>query len=205
MGLDACVYCDCVEKGLLKIPHPLPHLLFIDETGCPSTAPDDEAQDLHYEWTCKHPCPHQDFVLIHQWLGNISLVALIRQTLEKISKHPSTEFPIIWSKVIYSGSHCGDFLTHDDVCQLQKELSYLSHLKNLTDEDIKDLCGGRAIFGKFILMHEFKLKSKEALKAHYSALFDEFLAHLKELVQSSLAVDKPIFFASIYLLLLSNY
>ncbi len=29
MGLDASVYCDCVETGRLHTPHPLPHLLFI--------------------------------------------------------------------------------------------------------------------------------------------------------------------------------
>lgn len=194
MGLDACVYCDCVEKELFKIPHPLPHLLLVDEAGCLCIASGNEAeQNLHEEWNWKHPCPYEDFVLIHHRLGNISLVDLIRHMMKAISKHPSSEFPIIWSKAIYSGCHCGDFLTNDDVYQLQKELSLLTYPENLTDEDIKDLCGGRAIFGEFILMHEFKLKNKGALKTQYLALFAEFFAHLKELMQSSLAVNKPIF------------
>lgn len=35
MGLDALVYCDCVEKGRLRIPHPFPKLLYTEENGSP--------------------------------------------------------------------------------------------------------------------------------------------------------------------------
>ena len=35
MGLDAVVFCDCVEKNRLKSPHPYPGLLYISPNGSP--------------------------------------------------------------------------------------------------------------------------------------------------------------------------
>lgn len=42
MGLDACVYCDCVERGKLQTLHPYPELLFVTESGRPEVNSDDE-------------------------------------------------------------------------------------------------------------------------------------------------------------------
>jgi hypothetical protein len=37
MGLDAVVFCDCVETNRLKVPHPFPKLLYVESHGSPKT------------------------------------------------------------------------------------------------------------------------------------------------------------------------
>src|SRR6266513_2440335 len=73
MGLDAFVYCDCIERGRLLVPHPFPHLLKVGEDGSPfidSTLP--EYYEPHNRWESDRPCPHHDFLLLHQWISNVS-------------------------------------------------------------------------------------------------------------------------------------
>jgi len=33
MGLGAIVYCDCYEKGRVRVPPPQPELVYVDATG----------------------------------------------------------------------------------------------------------------------------------------------------------------------------
>lgn len=169
MGLDAFVYCDCVEKGRLAISHPLPDLLFIDETGYPNIS-SDKSRDiaLHDAWEAKHPCPHERFRLLKHRLGNVWLVELIREALRQISANPLSDFPTLWSKVIYSETHTGDFLRNQDVLRLSEELVQLN----------------RALSKK---------EQYSSLKEKMSFL-KEFVAKLEELIQASLAVRKPIAF-----------
>lgn len=35
MGLDAVVFCDCVETKRLEVPHPFPNLLCVESNGSP--------------------------------------------------------------------------------------------------------------------------------------------------------------------------
>lgn len=136
MGINAVVYCDDVEKGRLRIPHPLPHLLFIDETGCPNIS-SDNPQDiyLHDQWEGKSPCPHKHFWLVERWLGNASLIDRIRELVERVAEEPLLEYPILWSKVIYNGLHSGDFLRIEEVSHLDNELNRLRKVESISGDD----------------------------------------------------------------------
>lgn len=152
MSLNAIVYCDCVERQRLKVPHPLPELLFIDDTGYPnirSSNPRDE--DLHDRWEAQSPCSHEHFRLVEHWLGNVESVGEIRQYLEQLTEGRSIEYPILASKVIYNGSHSGDFLAVDEVLRLGDEIVLLRKIEkpsaDATQWDdflskLEDLVGG---------------------------------------------------------------
>jgi hypothetical protein len=140
MGLNAVVYCDCIENGRVSIPHPRPDLLFIDEKGAPdisSTNPLDI--EMHERWESLRPCQHEHFWLIEHWLGNVSLLGSIRALLKQYSSDPEREYPVLWSKVIYDGSHSGDFLTSDAVWRLSAEMDRLSSMEHLPTSDTATL------------------------------------------------------------------
>lgn len=130
MSLNAIVYCDCVERQRLRVPHPLPELLFIDDTGYPnirSNNPHDE--DLHDQWEAQNPCSHEHFHLVEHWLGNVASVGEIRKKLEELSENPLVEYPVLASKVIHNGSHSGDYLGGDEVISLRDEIARLRRVK----------------------------------------------------------------------------
>ena len=131
MSLNAVVYCDCIEKGRVTIPHPRPDLLFIDEKGAPDISSTDPLDiETHDRWESLRPCRHEHFWLIEHWLGNVSLIGAIRALLKRHSSDPAREYPVLWSKVIYDGSHSGDFLTTDSVQQLSDEVDRLLRIEN---------------------------------------------------------------------------
>jgi hypothetical protein len=136
MGLNAVVYCDDVENGRLRIPHPLPHLLVIGEAGCPTISSDD-LQDLflHDQWEVKRPCSHEHFWLVEQWLGNARLISRISDSIAEMSKDPSVEYRVLWSKVVYSAVHSGDYLKVEEVAELKNEVIRLKNVKQVIEED----------------------------------------------------------------------
>jgi hypothetical protein len=165
MGLDACVYCNCVETGRLISPHPYPELLFIAENGCPNIrSDDDEKVHAHDRWLDGSPCPHENCTLCAHYIGSIGLVAQLRKIISGLSANPETEYPILWLKVIYSGSHCGDFLNMDKVSILQTEVARLrsDQLRHLNDSAAEYL--------------------------------SSFLSQMGELINAALSVRKPICF-----------
>jgi len=140
MSLNAVIYCDCIEKNRVTIPHPLPNLLFIDETGAPNISSTDPLEiEAHDRWESLQPCQHEHFWLVEHWMGNTSLIGSIRALMEQFSSDPAREYPTLWSKVIYDGSHSGDFLTSDAVRQLSDEVDRLNRMKNLLSTDTAHL------------------------------------------------------------------
>ena len=135
MSLNAIVYCDCVERQRLRVPHPLPELLFIDDTGYPNIRSNDpHDEDLHDQWEAQNPCSHEHFHLVEHWLGNVASIGEIRQRLEQFCKNPSIEYPMVTSKVIYSGSHSGDFLGTEEVVQLKDEIARLRDIEDISSD-----------------------------------------------------------------------
>ncbi len=122
MGLDAVVYCSCFEAGRLRTPPPHGVEVYVGDDGsldCRGECP--EAALVFDAWCYKEACDHENGVLLHRRLGNISLVGLLREELG----HQAKAFPALLSKVLYSGTHCGDWLTAEEVRTVQMELGQL--------------------------------------------------------------------------------
>jgi hypothetical protein len=126
MGLDAFVYCDCLEKKRLKTPHPFPKLLIILPDGSPDIrSKDPKKQEMHDHWMEKQACRHEQCMLAGEYLGNIGWIDLIWKEIEKISQRSGHQFPVLCDQVIYCGSHTGDYLSLKDVRRLEKEIAIL--------------------------------------------------------------------------------
>src|SRR3954468_4531178 len=121
MGLDAFIFCDCYEKGLLREPPPAGVILQVEPDGSLGRQQQDTTlvSDLVWdEWREQGACEHGGGILLRHRLGNISLVGLLRAELQAKAER----FPILVTKVVYSGSHAGDFLPVESIAALQTEL-----------------------------------------------------------------------------------
>jgi hypothetical protein len=131
MGLNAWVRCNCIKDGNTP-PHPFPELLAFDQTGEPILKGDGDI-DLklwlkHDKWY-RDSCPHSGS-LVQKRLGNIAAIAYVREFLENNSSH---SFPLLLERVVYSGTHCGDWVAASDVPQL---LAETRRLQSLTDDPV---------------------------------------------------------------------
>jgi hypothetical protein len=184
MGLDACVYCDCVEKGRLIKSHPYPDLLYIENDGFPCIDTSELEKDTaHEDWLSSYPCQHEECILIHRRIGNIGFISLVQESIEMFSKDPQVDFPIICNRVIYSGIHCGDFLIPKDVRKLDSELDRLS--QNNLQWHIPQW------FNHLPEVLYWKLINKKEVK---KKVLSEFLCTMKELTMAALSINKPISF-----------
>ncbi len=130
MGLDAVVFCDCVETEKLKVPHPFPYLLHISRNGSPDIRSKDAAKiAAHDAWVTLPPCKHGEMMVDGCSLGNASGVGVIYDVLSRAQKSFRIPLPILLNKVFYSGTHCGDFLTLAQVGKLDVELKRPRQLK----------------------------------------------------------------------------
>jgi len=128
MGLDGHVACDCIEKGTSEVPKALTGLVKIDEdTGTPYLdSRDRKLRETYSKWQASKPCPHEHFTLLTHRLGHAPAINRIRKIVEQEARDPKVEFPILWSRVLYSGVHSGDAIAVGDVGTLQSELRRLS-------------------------------------------------------------------------------
>ena len=121
MGLDATVYCNCFERGLLKEPPPCSSV-FVSNDGSLACRSEDLDTLLTFdEWRSHRACDHPSGILLHHRIGNLAQVALIRSELGRDEKI----FPILISKVVHSDTHAGGHLTLDDIAALEVELDRL--------------------------------------------------------------------------------
>ncbi|HEY1800307.1 MAG TPA: hypothetical protein VGG46_05165 [Terriglobales bacterium] len=126
MGLDACVY-----KNKANLPFD------VDALGAsfdPATGEyffEDVELDRKY--------PHEAFKAISRRLGNIAAIAELREELAGVLDNNS----VVMSKVIYSGSHAGDFLPLALLASLESELSaineYQKHGSELITEFVANM------------------------------------------------------------------
>jgi hypothetical protein len=128
MGLDAVVFCNCAEKGRLKKPHPYPNLLYIAPNGSPEIRSKNERQMEQHDGWMRDACKHEGMMLDGDHLGSIGGIQFLRDILRRAVTAPARTFPVLWKKVIYSGSHTGDYLTAAKVKKLAIELDRLSRV-----------------------------------------------------------------------------
>ena len=121
MSLDAFVRCTCFKEGRAK-PHPQPARLTIDETGAPSLKgefSEDEYEALD-RWV-QQSCEHGGF-LASEALGNITLAKHVREFLSALQGDPGPHFPILIEKIVYDGTHTGDWIIAKESPKLLKEV-----------------------------------------------------------------------------------
>ena len=186
MGLDACVYCDCLEKGRLGKPLPNDVTLKIEADGCLSLERNGETiWEDGPDWN-DFTCEHERRQLIHHRLGNIALVALLRWELNR----EAFVYPILLGKVVYNGIHAGDYLRLDQIPQLQVELQRLATFR----------CVGNAPKSFYISrflpdFFPFCLWKKDYSTAEEADRFmQNFRNQMLELADAALRVGKPISF-----------
>src|SRR5258706_13110346 len=124
MGLDAFVYCDCYEKGRLREPPPSGVILCVEPDGALGREQDVGTleSDLAWDdWRERRACEHRGGILRRHRLGNISEIGLLRAELQRGAER----FPILVTKVVYSGSHAGAFLQVAEIPAVQRELDLL--------------------------------------------------------------------------------
>jgi len=133
MGLDATVYCNCFEEGRLRTPPLSEWKVYVCEDGCLNSGAKDIKLQMAFDaWYLEKACEHENGILVHHRIGNISLIAFLRKILA--SRAP--DFPIILEKILYSGTHCGDFIEPEYFDELEKEINKLS-LFAATDQETK--------------------------------------------------------------------
>jgi len=123
MGLDAVVYCDCYEAGRLREPPPPCCSITVGEDGGLLCEDGDLDVQLAFDqWQEHRACVHPGGVLVHHYLGSIGSVALLR---EELAPTP-LKFPMILSRVIYNGSHGGDFISYPELFLLDPDVKKLA-------------------------------------------------------------------------------
>jgi hypothetical protein len=121
MSLDAFVRCTCIRDGRAK-PHPFPKRLTWDESGSPSLTgdPSDEEWEEHDRWV-QGSCEHEGY-LAAESLGNITRAQHLRGFLRGLQGKPGPRFPVLLNKVVYDGTHTGDWIPTEESPALLREV-----------------------------------------------------------------------------------
>lgn len=129
MGLDAVVFCDCVEKKRLKVPHPYPRLLYVGKNGSPEIRSKNLAKmEKHDAWMELPPCKHDSMMVDGCNLGQAGLINHVSEAFESVLRPPLPTCPVLLRRVLYDGTHTGDYLTIPQVEKLRIELKDIKHL-----------------------------------------------------------------------------
>ena len=125
MGLDASVYCNCFETGLLRTQPRDDFDVYVSKIGAIECGNCDLEICMAFDtWRFNDACEHEDTILTHHYIGNTACVDRLREELHKNAEL----FPIILEKIIYTGTHSGDHLTIDVVLKLELEVRMLPNL-----------------------------------------------------------------------------
>jgi hypothetical protein len=92
------------------------------------------------------------------FLGNITRVGNLRSFLRALQGKPGPRFPILLEKVLYDGTHTGDWIPVKESPALLKEVETVLHSKDiLADsekeffENMKELCEASIATGNPIM------------------------------------------------------
>jgi hypothetical protein len=125
MGLDATVYCNCFEVGKLKEPSPCPKVTVSLDGSLECQSEDLEVLlAFDHRWLLNQACEHPEGVLLHHRIGNLAHIGLLRSELERDSK----SFPVLLGKVLYCGTHSGNYLVLEDIAEIQGELAQIGEV-----------------------------------------------------------------------------
>ncbi len=121
MGLDATVYCNCLETGRLRTsPLPAWHVEVAEDGSRFADVAAADLSDAFDAWN-ETACEHPFGVAVACTLGNAAHVGHLRKVL---ARHPE-RFPRLLDQVLYSGTHCGDHIPADELGAFADELARL--------------------------------------------------------------------------------
>jgi hypothetical protein len=124
--LDAHVCCDCFERGQLRHPPPRGCELSVTDDGGLLCGSDDlDVQIAFDRWQHSEACEHENGYLVSHRIGNIALVAALRAELGRWPER----FSVTLSRVIYDGTHSGDFVPPAQVLLLAPEVEALATVR----------------------------------------------------------------------------
>ena len=107
MGLDATVY---VHRD---------HLPFdVDDS---QARVDEETGEVFFDDPALEP-PGVEFVALAKRLGNIDMIHYLAKKIKDVLDDASASEPLLLKKVLYSGSHCGDWIGLEDLARLREEI-----------------------------------------------------------------------------------
>jgi hypothetical protein len=136
MSLDAFVRCNCVRDGKAKA-HPFTNRLTFDERGEASLSGDvsEEDWEAHDRWLGES-CEHNGF-LVGESQGNSTLAKHLLDFLRGLQGDPAPRFPILLKKVIYDGTHTGDWISSKEAARLLQEVDTVLHSSDILSESEK--------------------------------------------------------------------
>jgi hypothetical protein len=146
MSLDGYVRCSCIREGKAKL-HPFPDRLTFDASSAPCLKgdPTDAEWEAHDEWL-QNSCEHQGF-LASEFLGNITRVKNVRDFVKGLQGNPGPKFPMLLKRVVYDGTHSGDWLPAKQTAALMKEVDLVLASRDILTpgereffESVKRLC-----------------------------------------------------------------
>jgi hypothetical protein len=158
MSLDAYVRCTCIRDGKAKIPHPFPDRLTWDSSSAPSLSgePNEDEWEAHDLWV-QESCEHEGF-LVSEFLGNINRIQNVRDFVRGLQGSPGPRFPILLKKVVYDGTHTGDWLPVKQTPSLLKEVTLVLQSSDILTqgereffESMKRLCEASIATGNPIM------------------------------------------------------
>jgi hypothetical protein len=137
MALDGFVRCTCIRDGKAK-PHPFPNRLTFDKSGEPILKgdPSEDEWEAHDRWL-NHSCEHGGF-LLSLFLGNITRVKNLRSFLRALQDTPGPRFPILLEKVLYDGTHTGDWIPVKQSPKLLKEVNTVLRSRDILADSEKE-------------------------------------------------------------------
>ena len=123
MALDAYVRCTCIRDREVKKPYPFPDRFMWDESNAPSLSgdPTEDEWEAHDLWV-QNSCKHEGF-LVSEFLGNITRIKNVREFLRGLQGNPGPKFPVLLKKVVYDGTHTGDWIPIKQSPALLKEVN----------------------------------------------------------------------------------
>ena len=98
--------------------------MHVSQDGSRNAASDNTDELLAFDAWNVGACEHESGVMLHHYLGNIALVALFRDLL---GAH-ADRLPVVTTKVVYNGIHCGDRLSMADVRLLADEIELITQI-----------------------------------------------------------------------------
>jgi hypothetical protein len=138
MSLDAYVRCTCIRDGKAKKPHPFPDKFKWDESNGPSLSgdPSEEEWETHDAWV-QESCEHEGF-LVSEFLGNITRAQHLREFLKGLQGQPGPKFPMLLKRVVYDGTHTGDWIPADLGPDLLGEVDMVLHSSDILTQGEKE-------------------------------------------------------------------